>query len=171
MKIKAIQNAFRNLCTSLINHCFVGHHNWAIKRTLLRWSGAEIGSNVRVVGPIYYTAKLHIGDDTFIGKTFSVHGCGHVTIGSQCDIAPEVTILTGSHEIGSPTQRAGKGKSYQIVIENGCWIGARTTIIGNTTIGTGSVVGCCSLVRESVAPNSMVAGVPAQIKRTLEENP
>ena len=162
-----IKHFIRNLCQWIVNNFFVGHHFWAVKRGLLRLSGAEIGRNVRIVGPIYFTAKLAIGNDTFIGRRFEVHGNGSLTIGDKCDLAPEVSVLTGSHDLGDVDRRAGKGKSFIISIGDGCWIGARSTIMGNTSVGIGTVVGSCSLVNKSIPDNVLAVGVPARVTRKL----
>lgn len=163
-----LKHLVRNICQLIINIFFVGHHFWGIKRCLLRVAGATIGKNVRVVGPIYYTASLIIGSDTFIGRKFEVHGNGKLTIGDKCDIAPEVSILTGSHEIAGHQQRAGKGKSFSISIGDGCWIGGRVTIMGDTTVGNGAIIGACSLVNKTIADDVLAAGVPVRVIRKLE---
>ncbi len=50
------------------------------------------------------------------------------------------------------------------MIEDGAYIGMRSSIIApkDVTIGTGSIVGAASLVNRSVAPGTIVAGVPAK---------
>ncbi len=166
--MKIIRHMIRNICQWVINSFFVGHHFWIVKRGLLRLAGATVGRNVRVVGPIYFTANLTISDDTFIGRRFEVHGNGSLSIGSKCDLAPEVSILTGSHEIDGHLHRAGKGKSFSISIGDGCWIGARVTIMGDTTVGNGAIIGACSLVNKNVAADTLAAGVPAKTIKELD---
>lgn len=50
------------------------------------------------------------------------------------------------------------------MIEDGAYIGMRTSIIApkNVTIGAGAIVGAASLVNRSVGKNEIVAGVPAK---------
>ena len=129
--------------------------------------GAYVGKNVRVVGPIFFTTNLHIEANTFIGRGFSAYGNGEVYIGENCDLAPDIAILTGSHNIGTSSHRAGPGISYTIKIESGCWVGARSTLTGNTTIGQGAVIACGSVVIRDVRENTLVAGVPAKEKKAL----
>lgn len=162
------KHLIRRFNISLINSLLSGTHFYGAKRLLLRWSGFNIGNNVRVVGPLFCAAELQVGDNTFIGRDFSGFGNGSIVIGPNCDIAPEVALLTGSHDIGDSSHRAGKGISYKIIIEHGCWIGARTTIVGDTTVGAGSVVACCSVVIHDIEENSLVAGNPATLKRQLK---
>ena len=41
-----------------------------------------------------------------------------MTIGHRCDIAPQVSFITGSHEIGDARRRAGRGNAAPIVVED-----------------------------------------------------
>ena len=160
----------RIFCIWCVNHLFSCTHFFKIKRFLLSISGIYIGKGTKVVGPIYIgtAAKLKIGQNCWIGKDFEVVGNGSVTIGDKCDIAPKVVFSTGSHEISNdPTRRAGEGISYDIYVESGCWIGVRTTIVGNITIGSGSVIGACSLVNKSICENKVCFGVPAKVNKDL----
>ena len=57
---------------------------------------------------------------------------------------------------------------YSPVIEDNVMIGAGAVILGNITIGKNSIVGANSVVTHNVPPNSVVAGVPAKVIKTLE---
>jgi acetyltransferase-like isoleucine patch superfamily enzyme len=125
---------------------------------------AELYSSVRLyVYPIRVGARTHVGTSClFIGAT----GCP-IEIGSDCDIAPEVAFLTGTHEIGTQLRRAGKGKAGPIRVGDGTWIGARSVILQGITIGSGCIVAAGSVVTSNIAPNTLVAGVPAKPKKNL----
>ena len=150
-----------------INHWLVGCEHFELKRKMLNTLGCQLGNGVKVVAPIHFSTAFTVGDDTWIGGGFSIQGNGTVVIGKNCDFGPEVSITTGSHYIGSSDRRAGEGYNNSITIGNGCWIGNRATIINNITIGNGSVIAACSCVISDVAPNSLVAGVPAKFKKQL----
>lgn len=154
----------------LVNHVFVGTRPcfFEIKRVLLNSIGHSIGTGTKVVGPIECYTRLAIGKDCWIGKNLKVNGNGTIQIGDRCDIAPEVTFQTGGHEIGTSLRRAGNGKTYHQRVGDGVWIGGRSTIIGNTTIGNGSVVAGCACVVKDVPENTLVGCVPAKIIRRLE---
>lgn len=153
----------------LINKVFVGTRSefWEIKRKLLNCIGYSIGEGTKIVGPIECSAKLTVGKDCWIGKNLRINGNGIVSIGNRCDIAPEVIFQTGGHEIGTAERRAGNGMKYSQTIGDGVWIGGRTTIIGNTSVGSGSVLAGCACVVKDVPENVLVGGVPAKIIRRL----
>lgn len=103
---------------------------------------------------INYRCFLDLGDDIIIGN--------HVAIAFNC------TFVNSSHELGNEKQRAGKNNASKIIIEDGCWIGARTTIMPGVTIRKGCVVGSDSLVLKDTEPNGLYVGHPAKRIRTLE---
>jgi acetyltransferase-like isoleucine patch superfamily enzyme len=140
-----------------------------LKCALLRWCGAEIGKNVRIASSarFHLTGRLAIGDDTWIGhEVMVVGGDAEVIIGAKVDIAPRVTIVTGSHELfAEPDRAAGKGYSTPVFIEDGVWLGAASVVLGGVTIGRCSMVAASALVNSDVAAGCVVAGVPARVLR------
>ena len=158
------------ICTFLVNKIFRGTKtkNFEIKRKLLILAGNDIGEGTKIVGPIFSTHPIKIGKNCWIGKNFTVYGEGCVTIGDNCDIAPEVVVLTGGHEIGNSSRRAGKGQLYTVQIGDGVWIGARSTIGKNIKIANGSVVAASACVMNCVDEDTLVGGVPARIIRRLK---
>ena len=142
---------------------------FALKRTLLRWAGARVGSDVRLVSTVHFslTGHLSIGAGTWIGhQVLVVGGDAPINIGADVDIAPRVLLVSGSHELtGSMTRTAGAGYSSPIVVEDGVWIGAGATILGGVTVGAASMVAAGAVVRHDVPPGCVVGGVPARILR------
>lgn len=110
-----------------------------VKRVLLRWAGAKVGKNVRIVSSarFHLNGKLEIGNNTWIGhEVLIVGGDADVLIGKDVDIAPRVNLITGTHKPFTITGKAaGEGYSLPITIEDGAWIGAASTILGGVTLG------------------------------------
>ena len=153
----------------LVNKVYNGTRHFEIKRRLLNKIGYQIGEGTKIVGPIICTGKLIIGENCWIGKNFLVNGNGTVTIGDNCDIAPEVTFQTGGHKIGDSTRRAGEGCVFSQSVGSGTWIGGRSTILNNSNIGRSCVVASCACVVKDVPDNSLVGGVPAKLIRSLSD--
>lgn len=131
------------------------------KASLLRWCGAKVGSNVRIVSSakFYLSGELSIGDNTWIGhEVMIVGGQAPVIIGKDCDIAPRVMLVTGSHKINDLTscKIAGEGYSLPIEIGNGCWLCVNVTIIGGSKIGDKVLVGANTLIKSHLKNNSKV---------------
>lgn len=139
------------------------------KAILLRWCGAKVGLNVRIVSSakFYLSGELSIGDNTWIGhEVMIVGGQASVTIGKDCDIAPRVMLVTGSHKINDSNSYkvAGEGYSLPIEIGNGCWLCSNTTLLAGVTLGNKCLIGAYTLVNKSFADNSIVLGNPGVLK-------
>ena len=161
-----------------------------IGRVLISFIPPLVANRVRT--KILRLSGITIGEATTIGGALSVHGGGHpasrVTIGSNCwindacvldasatitigdgvAIGQGVMILTNTHELGPSTYRAGPLIAMPVVVEDGAWVGARSTILPGVTIGAGAIVAAGALVNRSVPANTMVAGVPARHVRSLD---
>ncbi|MBR3949190.1 MAG: hypothetical protein IKJ84_00790 [Oscillospiraceae bacterium] len=166
MKIETLK---RHTALFLVNHILVGTRCYARKRKLLNQVGFSLGEGTRVVGPVYCTGGLTTGTDCWLGPKLSIYGNGTVVLEDNCDIGPEVSFLTGSHEIGDAQRRAGTGKNETIRVGAGCWIGGGSMVLGGYRIGKGSVVGAFSCVTEDLPENSLCCGTPARVIRALHE--
>lgn len=142
----------------------------SLKRAILRWSGVRIGPGVRIWSTAnFYHQNIEIGKGTFIGHRVQLlaHPKGKISIGKNCDIAPEVMFHSGTHAIGSEQQRAGQGLQKSIQIGDGCWIGTRAIILAGVAIGNGSVIAAGAVVAKDIPANCLVGGVPARVIRNL----
>lgn len=134
--------------------------------------GAKIGRNVRLRAGIDFgndPSGIVIGDGCFLNRRctlFADWGCA-IRLGQNVWLGPEVMLWTGTHEVGPKEQRCGRGISAPVVIGNGCWLGARATVLAGVTIGDGCVVGAAALVNKEMPPDSLVAGIPARVLRRL----
>lgn len=142
---------------------------FAFKRLLLRFAGARVGKNVRVVSTFRANllGRLDIGDNTWIGhEVLAVGGDAAITIGANCDIAPRVSFVTGTHKIDSEGPHvAGEGYSLPITIGNGSWICTGAIILGGTAIGARSIVAAGAVVKGTFPAGAFIGGVPARVLR------
>lgn len=144
-----------------------------LRRWVLRIAKVDIGNDSCFCGGgwIYGPGRLRIGEGSWLspGVIIHTHANAPIIIGSQCDIGHGVEFVPGSHHIGTRKRRAGEGTALPIEIGDGCWIGARSVILGGVRIGAGVVVAAGSIVTCDIPDNTLVAGVPARIKRALCE--
>ena len=154
----------------MVNKIFAGTNPrlFGVKRQLLQSIGYIIGKNTKIVGPIICTGKLTIGSDCWIGANFTVRGNGSVVLGDRIDIGPDVTFLTGTHEIGASERRAGSGYNCVQSIGDGCWIGARAVFVNNLSVGDSSVVAASACVCKTAPPNVLIGGIPSKVIKCLE---
>lgn len=146
---------------------------FSLRRFFLRLAGIDLANDVCFCGRgwIYGPGQLSIATGSWISPAtvFYTHLQADIKIGKNCDIGPGVEFILGSHNIGSKERRAGNGIARPIEIGDGCWIGAHSIILGGVRIGAGCIVAAGSVVTRDVPDNMLVAGTPARIKRTLNE--
>ena len=123
--------------------------------------------------PPFYTAgglDIRVGHRVFINQCCTIYDMGGVDIADHVMIGPNVNIIATAHPL-ELSQRRAYVEAKPIVIERHVWIATGATIIGGVTVGENSVVAAGAVVTKDVPPNSFVAGVPARVIRSIEENP
>ena len=140
----------------------------ALRVFLYRLIGIHIGENADICAHCFMGNRLlQVGNDTFINYNVWFNTAGGITIGERCNIACDVMFITSTHEIGTQKQRAYGNVSSRIVVGDGTWIGARSTILPGVTIGNGVVIGAGSVVTKDCEDNCLYAGNPARKIREL----
>jgi maltose O-acetyltransferase len=145
-----------------------------VRTALYRICGFKIGSGTLVLGKLTLTADrslvgvLSIGRGSRINSPLYADLNAPIEIGNRVAIGHHVVLITTDHDTGNPLDRSGAAKTAKIVIEDGAWIGARTTILPGVTIGHGAVIAAGSMVAHSVPPNKVVGGVPARPLKSLD---
>jgi putative colanic acid biosynthesis acetyltransferase WcaF len=126
-----------------------------LRCAILRWFGAQIGEGVliRHAVTVQWPWKLSIGDNSWIGTGTELYNIDPVVIGSDVCISQHAYLCTGSHDRWSSTFEFDNGP---IVIDDGAWLCARTTVLRGVTIGANSIIAATSLVTHDVPPDSIV---------------
>jgi acetyltransferase-like isoleucine patch superfamily enzyme len=127
-----------------------------------------------------------VGDDTKIGAFVEVQK--NATIGNRCKISSHTFICEGvtieddvfiGHGvmfINDTYPRATANGALQTeadwvveptIVKQGASIGSNSTILCNVTIGEHAIVGAGSVVTKDVPPNTIVAGNPARVIRSI----
>jgi len=135
-----------------------------IGRTSVVWGKIDFNGQ----GDIY--SRLKVGENSRINWPCYMNLNGPITIGSRVGVGHHVVFITDNHRLGPAFWRSGERYSLPIVIGDGCWIGARSTILPGVTIGPGAVVAAGALVTKDVPPNVVVGGVPARVIKELPED-
>lgn len=110
---------------------------------------------------------IHIGEDTFINYDAVILDAGNVYIGSRCKIGPRCQIYTPQHPIDHTTRNLGVETAYTTTIGDDCWLGGGVIVCPGVTIGARSVIAAGSVVIRDIPEDSVAAGNPAVVKRTI----
>jgi acetyltransferase-like isoleucine patch superfamily enzyme len=128
----------------------------------------SLGTRVEIEHDVYLKlvlpeARLVIGDYTFLGRGCELDVAASVTIGTHTLLAPNVFITdhTHNHARGVTLDEQGIA-SAPVTIGADVWIGTGAIVLHGVTIGDGAIVGAGAVVTSDVAPNAIVAGVPAR---------
>jgi serine O-acetyltransferase len=140
--------------------CYPGLHAvWGHRVTHWLWQrGAKLPARAlaeltRILTGVEIHPAAVIGTGVFID-----HATG-VVIGETAVVGNDVTIYHGV-TLGGTSLDPGKRHP---TVEDGVTIGAGAKVLGAITIGEGSQIGANSVVVKTVAPGSVVVGVPGQI--------
>lgn len=145
-----------------------------IRLAIYRLAGLSIGPRTMILGtmdlrgsgPVW--RRLRIGSDCQITTPVYFDLNDEICIGNGVAIAHHAVLLTTSHDMAHAERRCGEHRLGKVTLKDGCWVGARATVLPGVTIGEGAVVAAGAVVARDVPPNTLVGGVPARVIRTLE---
>nr|WP_072937465.1 putative colanic acid biosynthesis acetyltransferase [Rhodococcus koreensis] len=120
-----------------------------VRLAILRLFGASVGRNVLIRHRvrIHWPWKLSIDKNSWIGEGVWILNLEPVTIGSNVCVSQDVFLCTGSHKFSSPSFEFDNGS---IVIEDGAWLAAQSTILRGVRIGNNSLIGAKTLIFKDV---------------------
>ena len=113
--------------------------------------GVFIGKNCKISSHSFLCEGVNIEDNVFIG-----HGVMFTN-----DLFPRATNADGSQ------QTDADWKVIETHVRKGASIGSNATILCGITIGENALVGAGAVVTKNVPPNTVVAGSPAKVIKTI----
>ncbi len=127
------------------------------------WSN-HIGLNHRcIISTMSEDAQLTIGNN--LGMSSSTITCfKKIDIGNNVRIGANCVIADGDFHLDDP--RVGAPKP--VTIHDNVWLGYGVIVMKGVTIGKNSIVGMNSVVTKDIPANSVAAGSPAKVIKTLE---
>ena len=128
----------------------------------------EFGKNVVLSRNVRFwgDGKIVLGDNVCIGDntTIFASSCAGVYIGNDTYIAADCYIIDMNHgyEYGKSVKEC-KDTYGKIIIGKNVWLGQDVTVLKNSVIGDGCVVGAKSLINKKFEDEVVIAGNPAKI--------
>jgi acetyltransferase-like isoleucine patch superfamily enzyme len=114
--------------------------------------------------------RLKIGYCTLVGRGSLLSAGGYLELGDYCLLGPHVLMTEANHrydDVMQPYMDQGVTEG-KLLVEDNCWIGMNAAIVGNVTIGRGSIVAANAVVTKTVPPFAMMAGNPAKIRKLYD---
>jgi maltose O-acetyltransferase len=130
----------------------------------------EVGDGVELTPPLFvdYGAHISIGARTFVNYNLTALDVAAITIGEDCQIGPNVQLLTPTHPIDPQPRRDKLEAAQPIVIEDNVWLGGGVIVCPGVRIGENSVIGAGAVVTRDIPPNVVAVGNPARVIRVIE---
>jgi acetyltransferase-like isoleucine patch superfamily enzyme len=113
--------------------------------------GAKIGARCKISSHTFICEGVTIESRVFVG-----HGVTFIN-----DRQPRATTASGE------LQTESDWECQKTLIKSGASIGSGATLLGGITVGENAIVGAGSVVTRDVAPNTIVAGNPAKLLKTI----
>ncbi|MEU3899021.1 sugar O-acetyltransferase [Streptomyces sp. NPDC045251] len=129
----------------------------------------SLGVDAHVRPPLYvdYGSNITIGARTFVNYNLTALDVAAVTIGEDCQIGPNVQLLTPTHPLEPGPRRDKLEAARPITIGDNVWLGGGAIVLPGVTIGDDSVVGAGAVVTKDVPAGVVVVGNPARPVRKV----
>lgn len=126
---------------------------------LTTWPSKSLNKGIR-------GGSIRIGDYCLISPGVRISAAQSIAIGNNVMFAANVYI-SDSDWHGIYNRIRPFRCSKPVVIANNVWLGERVIVNKGVTIGENSVVGAGSVVTKNIPPNSVAAGNPARVIKTI----
>ncbi len=133
--------------------------------------GCEIGEETKIGAFVEVQKNARIGKRCKISSHTFI--CEGVTIEDNVFIGHNVTFINDAYprstNLDGGLQTDEDWKVEPTLVKKGASIGSGATILSSVTIGENAMVGAGSVVTKDVPANTIVAGSPARILRSLDQ--
>ncbi|MFE3826059.1 sugar O-acetyltransferase [Streptomyces sp. NPDC059092] len=138
-------------------------------RAVLEELLGSVGEGVELRPPLYvdYGSNITIGARTFVNYHFTALDVAAITIGEDCQIGPNVQLLTPTHPVEPQPRRDKLEAALPITIGDNVWLGGGVIVCPGVRIGDNSVIGAGAVVTKDIPANVVAVGNPARPIRTL----
>ena len=118
-----------------------------------------------------YGYNIFVGENFYANFNCTFLDVSTIEIGDICMFAPNVQLYTATHPLHPVKRNSGLEYAKPIKIGDNVWLGGGVIVTPGVTLGNNVVVGAGSVVTKSFPDNVVIAGNPARIIKTVEEEP
>ena len=129
--------------------------------------GLGEGTVVRPPFAVDYGSHITLGARTFVNYHATFADVAPITIGDDCQIGPNVQLLTPIHPTAPGPRHEKLERAEPITIGDNVWLGGGVSVLPGVSIGDGSVIGASAVVTRDVPANTVAVGSPARVLREL----
>lgn len=141
----------------------------AISRIVKELLGKSEGAFINP--PFYcdYGSHIEAGKNFFANYNCTIIDVAKVTIGDNCQMAPNVAIYTAGHPLHPVSRNSMYEYGISVSIGDNVWIGGNTVILPGVHIGSNTVIGAGSVVTKDIPDWVVAAGNPCRVIKQITE--
>ena len=110
-----------------------------------------------------------LGENVFMNYDCIMLDGGYIRIGKHTLIGPHCQFYTPQHPMDYVERREEKETAYPITIGEDCWLGGNVVVCPGVAIGNRCIIAAGSVVTKDIPDDSLAAGIPAVVKRSLKK--
>ena len=143
--------------------------DFAARNSMLKQILGAADADTFINQPFYcdYGKHIRVGKRFFANFCFTVLDEAFVTIGDDCFIGPNVSILTACHSTDPVERNTRMEWAKPVTIGSNVWIGGSVTVLPGVTIGDNCTIGAGSVVTRNIPADSVAVGNPARVIKTI----
>lgn len=131
----------------------------------------SLGEGAYVKPPLFvdYGENVHVGARTFVNSNLTALDVATITIGEDCQIGPNVQLLTPTHPVDPQPRRDKLEAAQPITLGDNVWLGGGVIVCPGVSIGDNTVVGAGAVVTRDLPADVVAVGNPARVVRRIGE--
>lgn len=136
-------------------------------REILAGVLGTLGEEAVIKPPLFvdYGENLHVGARSFVNYNLVALDVAEIRIGADCQIGPNVQLLTPTHPVEPGPRRDKLEAARPITLGDNVWLGGGVIVCPGVTIGENTVVGAGAVVTKDLPANLVAVGNPARVIR------
>jgi len=129
-------------------------------------AGFQFVSAIHPRSMVAESAAIGLGSVIVAGAVVNPEArIGRHCIINSCASVDHECVLGDSVHIGPGARLGGRAR-----IGNGTWVGMGAMVLDRITVGSGSIIGAGAVVTQDVPDNVVAFGVPARVRRSMNES-
>lgn len=165
------------------SECYIKTDRFVLGKMSVIGNRARVATREVVIGEMFFSGEnvviggggafgprssLQVGNNCLVSSNCVLNTGEPITLGDEVGLSPNVQLYTHSH-----WQNVLQGYSAlhaPIIVESGAYITGNCIVVPGVRIGNGATVLANSVVTATVAPFTVVSGVPAKAHSSVNTN-